>query len=940
MPSILRYPSKVQNIEGNNIPYRSCDHIENITNDLNTVGHWGYADPGAKYKNAIAGRNGSRKHPSTIRGYDFKYEGLIPDSAKVTSIIVQYSYRKLAYSAQISQTAHGSFSNPEIILSSLNLSKTGNAPPRNNFGEYEVQFNNLNLKGKDINTPNFDVKFDLPQNTSTNPCYIEMKYLRVIVVYTTGNYIPSISIEPNIVSYGEKVAVKCTMVETSGTKPSEEISANIKIITNGDCEITYDSPYYDWTTGIWRQATTNGKAELIFYVTPTSEGLFTITLDENNSGHSTKTTFVVEKPQLEVWDFYANNKEIEISTDTVTDLTYLNITLKTDAPLDLTLNLNFGGLTVKEQVPGLSNNILQISKSQWQKDDSGNIVWDTNIPLYSKSSGEHNIEMTSPLLLGVFTDKVKVNIPDSYKSYYSVLNLSEFTLSNLEHGETYVFSALGRLLNASKIEKGLKNLRVCVVNGTTNSYTNQISVKDIWEELSCEFTYDASKPIYLIFYGNFIDFDYGTVEFGNLSLILKERYAGYEYPVLALSPKRYLLGDVGSTANLLLEPPELALSTKHFFEGFNWQGLENNNVLIHGIEITGDISVEESINLICGVGTLDADELDYYLDSINITRNDTNFKFGGKFHNFGIPFPEINTILNDLRFFLQIDDAFDNVTPFQVEMKNVQITVYYSKNSGEDCDFYINGVSCKYFLISMSPETEIPRGANFDTEKYKIEGADGKYPIRVNVDNKKIKLKFRVYGDDFEESTEIMKYVSDYLYPERDTLDSPILKNISFFFAPEECFDYYIEDSIDAEAMVGGYDCEVNLIIPSGLSRNINPLRKSFAGTITTIGKVKPDIILYKLSEDESTSIQIIESESGQLMKLEGEFITNLPETTKIKIDCENRNVFYEKYGEWFKIDPNCISVDSSFFILDYHFNFENSINCKVTDVIYYEKGG
>lgn len=37
----------------------------------------------------------------------------------------------------------------------------------------------------------------------------------------------------------------------------------------------------------------------------------------------------------------------------------------------------------------------------------------------------------------------------------------------------------------------------------------------------------------------------------------------------------------------------------------------------------------------------------------------------------------------------------------------------------------------------MSPETEIPRGANFDTEKYKIEGADGKYPIRVNVDDKK-----------------------------------------------------------------------------------------------------------------------------------------------------------------------------------------------------------
>lgn len=941
MPSVLRYPSKVQNIEGNTIPYRSCDYIENITNDLDTVGHWGYKNPGDKYKNAIAGRNGSRKHPSTIRGYDFKYEGLIPDSARVTNIIVQYSYRKLAYSAQISQTAHGSFSNPEIRLSSLNLAKTGNAPPRNEFGEYEVQFNNLNLKGKDINTPNFDVRFDLPANTSTNPCYIEIKYLRVIVVYTSGNYIPSISIEPNTVSYGEKVAVRFTLVETSGTKPSEEISAKIQLITNGSCEVTYDSPYYDLATGIWKQVTSNGKAELIWYLTPTSEGLFTIKIDENNSGHSTKTTFVVEKPEIEVWDFYANNKEIEISTDKVTNLTYLAITLKTDAPTDLTLNLNFGGLTVKGSIPGLSNNTLQISKSQWGKDDSGNIIYDVNIPLYSKTSGEYNIEMSSPLLLGVFTDKVKVNIPDSYKSYYSILNLSEFTLSNLEHGETYVFSALGRVLNASKIEKGLKNLRVCVVNGSTNSYTNQISVKDMWEELSCEFTYDASKPIYLIFYGNFIDFDYGTVEFGNLCLILKERYAGYEYPVLALSPKRYLLNNLGSTANLLLEPPESALSTKHFFEGFNWQGLENNNVFIHGIEITGDISVEESINLICGVGTLETDELDYYLDSVNITSQDTNFKFGGKFQNFGIPFPEINSILNDLRFFLQIDDAFDNVTPFNVEMKNVQITVYYSKNTGEDCDFYIDGVNCKYFCISMSPETEIPRGANFNAETYKVEGSDGEHPIRINVDNKTIKLKFRVYGDTFEESTEIMKHVSEFLYPERNSLDDPILKSISFFFSKDECFDYYIEDAINAEAVVGGYECDVDLIVPSGLSRSITPLRKSFAGTITTIGKVKPEVILYKLSEDKSTNtIHVIESESGQVLKLEGDFIDNLPETTKIKIDCENRGAFYEKYGEWFKIDPNCISVDSSFFILDHHFNFENSVNCKVTDVIYYEKGG
>lgn len=937
MPSVLRYPNKVQNIEGNNIPYRSCDYIENITNDLDTVAHWGYANPGAKYKDAIAGRNGSRKHPSTIRGYDFKYDGLIPDSAKVTQIIVQYSYRKLAYSAYISQTAHGSFSNPEIRLSSLNLVTTGNAPPRNKFMEYEVQFNNLNLKGKDVNTPNFDVRFDLPANTSTNPCYIEMKYLRVIVVYTSGNYIPTITLEPNNVTYGETVAVKCSVFETSGTKQSEEISANINI--EGECVCKWDSPYYDVVNG-WKQVTINGKAELILYITPTSEGLFKITLEENNSGHSTGVTFVVEKPKINVDDFFLNMKEIEISTSDIKNITFLYITLKSDAPSDLTLNLDFGGLNVNGQVMGLSNNILQILKSQWKKDNTGDYIYDIGIPLYSTNSGEYIIEMTSSILLGVFSEKVKVNIPDSYESYYSILNPSDFTLSNLDHGETYIFSVLGRVLNAEKIEKGLKNLRACIVNGNTEIYTNQLTVSDIWEELTCEFTYDASKPLYIIFYGNFIDLDYGTVEFGNLCLILKERYTGYEYPVLALSPQRYLLTNHVSSANLLLEPPDKVLSTKHFFNGFDWQDLEKSNVLIHGIKVTGDISTEEPINLILGMGTIDTDEVDYYLDSINITSKDKSFKFGGLFQNFGISFPEINKVLNNLRFFLQIDDAFDNVTPFNVNMKNIQITVYYSRNSGKDCDFYIDGVSCKYFLISMNPETEIPRGANFNVEKYKIDGADGEYPIRVNVDNKKIKLKFNVYGDDFEESTEIMKYVSEYLYPERTPLDDPILKSISFFFAPDECFDYYIEDAIDAEAVVGGYDCQADLIIPSGLSRSIEPLKKSFAGTITTIGKVKPDIILYKVITDDSVPLQVIESESGQTLKLEGDFITKLPETTKIKIDCNNREVFYEKYGEWFKIDPNCITIDSTFFILDHHFNFENSINCKVTDVIYYEKGG
>ena len=81
-------------------------------------------------KNAIARRNGTRTFHKPCVDMILDIDRLnFPDSAKVTSMMTIFN-RKLAYSAQISQTAHGSFSNPEIILSSLNLSKTGNAPHR------------------------------------------------------------------------------------------------------------------------------------------------------------------------------------------------------------------------------------------------------------------------------------------------------------------------------------------------------------------------------------------------------------------------------------------------------------------------------------------------------------------------------------------------------------------------------------------------------------------------------------------------------------------------------------------------------------------------------------------------------------------------------------------------------------------------------------------
>ena len=94
------------------------------------------------------------------------------------------------------------------------------------------------------------------------------------------------------------------------------------------------------------------------------------------------------------------------------------------------------------------------------------------------------------------------------------------------------------------------------------------------------------------------------------------------------------------------------------------------------------------------------------------------------------------------------------------------------------------------------------------------------------------------------------------------------------------------------------------------------------------------------ITESDVDEIQLIESFSGRILTLTGEFIQNIPEFTNFKVDCENRKVYYKNDDDWFIVDSNNIGIDSEFFILDNEYNFESSVNCKVTSVLYHEYGG
>ncbi|MBQ9026202.1 MAG: phage tail family protein [Bacilli bacterium] len=938
MARIISYPYNVRNVDGNTGIYREMEEIGYITNDSETFGHWGNETPGNNNQYAVAGINGAKHKPSKIEGLNFNDFNQIPDNAKIVSISVEYAYAKFAYH----NTGHGSFAQPIISIPSLGLSAAGNAPPKDIVTSYVVDWYNLkNIKGSDIR--DLKVTFDLPSNTSNNPAYVKMKFIRVYVEYITPNYIPTVSFGLNKVEYGEEVPVSIDVVETNNALASDDVEVSV-IVTPGLSIVpgsVSGNGTFNQSNQTWYAKTVNGKARLTFKVTPTDRtvsGLNNVNayiFMDSSTIHSSVESLYVIPLKAELVSCRVNTNEIYVSSGNDKHYSHFELTIENKARTPLEVKIDFDNLLYEGSIPGYDPETKILTITDWD----GNNLYDREILLYSTSAVSSQVIVSSDAWIGVTKININTHVSNDYEEFYTEFDAPVFTRENMSGttGEKYVFGVLCRVTGTDRLINGMKNLRASVLNNG-EKFTNKLTQIGDWQLLQVEFTYTENTRLAFRFYGNYMEDDAGKIEYGNIFLIHSDYYQGYEYPVLAFQDLNLLISNSEYT-NLLLEPPEQNPSTKHYFDLIDWQGLEENQYLIpHGLEITGDISSEEKVNLLLGFGHSGIDETEYYTTSVNVDNSTETFKIGGKFETLGLSFNDIQKVLKDIQFYMQVDDAFDNQTPVNVQMKNVRITLYYSLNN--DCwEFFVNGVSSKHFLLDLMADSEIPRGANYDVNKFKVDGADGEYPNRINLEENEIKLRFTTCEcATIDELTYLLEKVVEWLYPERDSLDNPELKTISFFYAPDRGYDYYIDETIDAEAVDGAYECEVKLIVPSGLARSLEETESAAIGAIGHMGKVKPTIFFNILSHD--GEIILVESDSNQKFQLTGEFIDELPVDTEMKLDCKEKKLYYNAYGEWFLVDPNCITLDSDFFTLKNHFDFTSSVNCRVSDVKYYELRG
>ena len=150
----------------------------------------------------------NKNRPSTVTATNFKFN--IPSDAIVKKITVHYRHGKRAVNQQLKPSTDpklpiGNIPSPTISVLNTNLSGKGQAPPRT--GSHQTLTFNGEWSPSIVNSPNFGVKINYPENTSVTDKKNKLGYelfLLLGYVYISVDYVrPSFRVTGNITNTGK-----------------------------------------------------------------------------------------------------------------------------------------------------------------------------------------------------------------------------------------------------------------------------------------------------------------------------------------------------------------------------------------------------------------------------------------------------------------------------------------------------------------------------------------------------------------------------------------------------------------------------------------------------------------------------------------------------------------------------------------------------------------
>lgn len=967
MVSQIKYSNTIiQTTTDNTVSFNDLNNLKNGNNTYSKTGK-------------IGGKTSSKKRIPKLVFTNFGFD--IPVGAEVTMIQIQYAHQKLDYV----QGKYPSISGPEIYLKNVGtkpaeyITKKG-AAPTSQMADKTVSFNGsvtaqTNVGNSNnlmetqtitienayampsrtvINNPNFGVEFRYPENTSANEGYLQLKYVRIAVFYKETNYGLKISRLENddiLVWDVETFKIEVTNINLTKYQPGITItlpSDAVVVNMSGDVGVvSTEGNVLSWSPTGMRNVNNVGS---------TAVGTWTLNLDLTFTSSGTKTISAVE-------DLHSTTAElsgivvspipttIEGTTDLVDEERILYV--KKDTSFNATITVPKDYLLQE----GISKLYLFTNKTLTVNGSSLAAETAYQIPLSNfNDDGEYVITFMTGIVSETYVYISTENslpqkpyfqirsIPSDYTyPELTIYKLSDEEIARLGDGYSYTVVADAMLItgNADYIEDHYRNYRLGVVNSinATANLQNIFNACHCWsqipstinnyEEISVDFVFDEKYPVYIIFTGDYHEFEYyvsSSFRFSTPNMFQKDTEYIKEYAVFPEPLMNILTDNNEAIGSMQVQEYKSSNSLIFYDLGFGEGFGTNDHYAIRGIQV--ELEADVTSQIIANAFLRNVNGV-MGQESIVLTPGVTSYIIGGEFDTWGFNIGNISDLDK-----WEVELIFSNIiegTSVDMDITSVRVIAYYLPLQHYKEQIYVDGENLEWYGAFVQ-EFNVPFGAKTDTKYLTVFGTDINDGYNMSIKEKEITLKFDVTGCTLAESTELLKQIAVLLSNKRDELNRPIPKRIQSSFDPSTYYEYILEDGIDADPTNGAdYECTAKLTVPAGTSYKVDDTVTNVAGVVNSIAKVNPKIVFIPQSD----TIEILEEYTQQKFNMGYTGWNGM----YVEIDCVNQKVWLrETENATPKNISSMVDFNVDWFCLDGVYRFIPT-NCMIQTVSFSERG-
>lgn len=932
MASITKYPGTLQQTTGGQ--YGTFTDLNNIKNDTPSMA-----------TSIINGKSAITNTPSKILATNFNFN--LPVGARVRQVKVEYSHRVRAYMEE-----PPGIQAPTITLRNIdNQVLKGYAPQLNwflgvNTATFDITSKNLSI----FNNTNFGVELSYPKNTNEYTGALDVKLLRITIIYDELDY--ELSIQGyNPVYIDDVIPVKINMVDKNqnGYDPTVEIDLpDMLTFTNANGQGTINQVD---NTLYWKVPFSSvgmGASITLYFLVSSLASNQILTAKERLTSKAETFIFNIIDDPSSGWIIVPDTTNIVTVGGYNGEVEKIYVKQNVEIPINLIYPENDGIATQmvhdQRQFKYSLNNGASYTTNTNAGGNAVVVIHDnaTKLKLKYNTLGKRTITFKSNSGGKIFKVYEIYCIPSSPGILSATVRQLDGETTALM-GDGYVYTAQSYLKVASNISGTEyydcgKNCRMIIFNNEipentsdTTAYMiehaeyvcDSVTVTGQFQHREVDFVYHEEYPLYVIFTSDYSNLSQNGWDLSYTTPCIVEKiaykgyqeYGNYPYPINnVLSNSNTAKVSVplfGTCDSFILSHPPLP----------EWYGSGNNHAVV-GIQLDMNVEYSDACVLYAKLHAPDGRTGTRSVVLTDPTENNKNIQLGSLNDLFGFDVLDIQDF-NKWQIELQYNNIFTNeAETANIVFNNAVLTIYTATIENQAVNCYVEGKDLRYYGLYLT-DAKIPEGLETSTKYLNIDGTDSNEAYRQNIDKKTITLQFDVDGCNLEDTTTALRRIVQILQNKRDSLNRPIPKKIAFSHYPGLYWEYIMTDAVDSDIQISNYSAKVKLVVPSGTAFSVEEVTTNTIGANNSLAKINPVIQLVPSGSE----ILVKEKYSNQKFGITN---TSLASTDIVLIDCAKRTVKVKKSGSNNNIVDitSSVNYDSDWFVIhgEYYFEATNAL--------------